>query len=63
MKRQVNYIYLFLVLRLEIGVRQAIGVNLADWSYKTTLISPNTAHVYISSNFAFTYRLHASACT
>ena len=41
----MNYLYSFLVLRLEVGVHEAIGVNLVDWSYKLHLFRP-TQHRY-----------------
>jgi len=36
----MNYLYLFLVLKLEVGVHEATGVNLVDWSYKLHLFRP-----------------------
>jgi hypothetical protein len=46
MKRTVNYLSLFLVLKLEVGVHEATGVNLIDWSYKLNLFRP-TQHRFI----------------
>ena len=40
MNRQVNYPSSFLVLRLEVCVREANGVYLVDWSYKLHLFRP-----------------------
>jgi len=46
MKRQVNYLSLFLVLVLEVGVHEATGVNLVDWAYILHLFCP-TQHRFI----------------
>jgi hypothetical protein len=61
MKRQVNYLSLFLVLRLEVGVHEATGVNLVDWSYKLHLFR-STQHRFISVQIlplhvGYTFRL------